>query len=293
MPKLSVIVCTFNRLNYLKILLNSLANNERSEDFDVWVIDNSNNHETQAFFESNFPISIGLNYRRVESRGASFARNAGIEFSSSEYLLFIDDDCALQPNAIDQVIHFIQTNQPSVFTAPISGVLPFNKAHCIPMNEFVSELDQDGKPTYLASTILGMKRSLCVALGGFDVNFGPQSTRQGYGEDTILEIKLAGLGVEIKSIPELKVYHFSHGVDFKLWLVTRMNLTFDSLRLSKLGFRKARSPFSQFVTSLKQFIHSILILTFKLNTANRCQYVYRAIGDCGVMLGWIKFLVKG
>ncbi|GFO56860.1 glycosyl transferase family 2 [Geomonas sp. Red276] len=92
---ISVIICTYNRCDSLRITLCSLFALHLSDDIsaEIIVIDNNSKDDTRQVVEE-FAVGSPLPVRYfLESRqGLSFARNRGIEEARGEVLAFIDDD---------------------------------------------------------------------------------------------------------------------------------------------------------------------------------------------------------
>ena len=109
MPKLSVIVCTYNRDKYIKKTLRYL--NEQSIDpraYEVLIIDNNSTDNT-AVLCKDF-ITAGnhdhFHYYLEENQGHTHARNRGIKESKGEYIAFLDDDAWVYSNYCENIIHY-------------------------------------------------------------------------------------------------------------------------------------------------------------------------------------------
>ena len=91
--KVTIAICTWNRSKQLQATLASMVSMLKPENvkWNIVVIDNGSDDDTAdvvRLFHPSLPISCV-----VESRGGlSFARNKAIEVSTSDYLVFTDDD---------------------------------------------------------------------------------------------------------------------------------------------------------------------------------------------------------
>jgi glycosyltransferase involved in cell wall biosynthesis len=94
-PKVSVVIPTLNRYEYLKDVLTDLEKQDY-RNFEVIVVDQSTPfHED---FYSHFKLDLTL-VRQTE-RALWLARNHAIEISKGEFLLLFDDDSRVAPNWI-------------------------------------------------------------------------------------------------------------------------------------------------------------------------------------------------
>ena len=96
-PKVSVIIPTLNRYEYLKDVLKDLENQDY-KNFDVIVIDQSD--PFQKKFYENFALDIKLHQQK--EKALWLARNHAVELSDSDYLLLFDDDSRVKSNWISQ-----------------------------------------------------------------------------------------------------------------------------------------------------------------------------------------------
>lgn len=100
--KTSVIICFYEKSDYLKCCLDTLKN--CTDDFDEVVIsdDGSNKivvNEVKKYVEDYpFPIVYAWHQRKGARRAA--CRNNGIRHASGDYLIFLDADFAVLPDAI-------------------------------------------------------------------------------------------------------------------------------------------------------------------------------------------------
>ncbi len=85
--KLSVIIVTFNRANFLNALLKSIQK-QSFDDFEIIIVDNdSKDNTTKNTLKFNL-IYIKLN----KNYGLSFGRNVGLKYARGDIVCFLDDD---------------------------------------------------------------------------------------------------------------------------------------------------------------------------------------------------------
>lgn len=87
--KFSLIIGTLNRKDTLSYCINSLLV-QQYKDFEIIVIDQSNNDQTKKLVES-YNNNL-LNYHKVEFKGLSKARNEALKYVTGDYFCLIDDD---------------------------------------------------------------------------------------------------------------------------------------------------------------------------------------------------------
>ncbi|MDD5119816.1 MAG: glycosyltransferase family 2 protein [Candidatus Omnitrophica bacterium] len=101
MPKISVIILTYNSRGCIKPCLDSLFG-QRHEDVEVIVVDNGSNDSTLDLIRGNYPgLRIIANKGNL---GASRGRNQGIEAASGEWILTLDCDVILEDGFIKEAM---------------------------------------------------------------------------------------------------------------------------------------------------------------------------------------------
>jgi len=99
MPRFSLIVPTIHRTSELERLLESLQ--EQAGDFEVIVVDQNPDDRVVRIIER---FSDALTLIRVpSSKGASRARNAGLDAARGEIVAFPDDDAWYPPGLLPQI----------------------------------------------------------------------------------------------------------------------------------------------------------------------------------------------
>lgn len=91
----SVIICTYNRADWLFRTLRSLQIQETGPgiSWEVIVVDNNSSDRTpEVVARASQDASVPVKYITEERQGKSFALNTGIEVSKGEILAFTDDD---------------------------------------------------------------------------------------------------------------------------------------------------------------------------------------------------------
>jgi len=95
MLKISLIVPTYNRAQYLNKSLESFVNQDLDKSsYEIIVVDNNSNDSTREVYNSfskKYPEN-NLSYFFEKRQGLHYARNSGIRISKSKIVVFGDDD---------------------------------------------------------------------------------------------------------------------------------------------------------------------------------------------------------
>lgn len=95
---ISVIICTFNRGEYLRKVLNDLTGQDSVShlSFEVIVVDNNSMDNTKQVCEEFVAINPEIfRYIHEERQGKTFALNTGIRASKGNIIAFTDDDVVI------------------------------------------------------------------------------------------------------------------------------------------------------------------------------------------------------
>jgi glycosyltransferase involved in cell wall biosynthesis len=170
MPKVSVIIPTHNRADFLKAAINSVLS-QTYQDFEIIVVDDASTYATREVVTSFGDPRI--HYVRNEvNRGDGGSRNAGILNSSAEYVAFLDDDDEWLPEKLQLQTELLIDSSPSLggvytgliniekSTGKILGLhIPEHRGHLFP-KMFVD--------SPLVTSCLVLKRQCFETVGLFD-----------------------------------------------------------------------------------------------------------------------------
>src|SRR4030042_726134 len=89
---LSVIICTYNRADFLKQVLKSLRTQTLPKsEFEIVLIDDGSSDNTKEIVEP-FRSCLPMKYFYQRNAGLASAKNHGIFAAQGRVLLFLDDD---------------------------------------------------------------------------------------------------------------------------------------------------------------------------------------------------------
>jgi len=104
--KVSVIIPTHNRAAFLREALKSVWG-QTYQDFELIVVDDGSEDDTPQVVAG---CDDRLRYLRLEHRGVSAARNAGLAAASAPYLAFLDSDDIWAPEMLATGIDYMETH---------------------------------------------------------------------------------------------------------------------------------------------------------------------------------------
>ena len=107
MPKVSVIIPTYNSANYLPEAIESVLA-QTYKDFEIIVIDDGSTDNTKDVVA---PYLDRIIFSEVPNAGPAEARNRAIRESSSEYVAFLDADDIWYPDKLERQLAVFSENQ--------------------------------------------------------------------------------------------------------------------------------------------------------------------------------------
>jgi len=107
MVKISVVIPTYNSLEYLPDALNSVVN-QTYVDWELIIVNDGSSDKTDEWVSQQSDPRIILICQ--ENKGKSAARNVGIERAASEYIAFLDADDYWETTKLEKQIKYIENN---------------------------------------------------------------------------------------------------------------------------------------------------------------------------------------
>lgn len=227
MPKISVIVCTYNRSEFLPGCLQSLVEQALESDFFEVIIVNNNSTDNTIEIASHFTSKYN-NIRMIEelNQGLSHARNRGWQEAKGEYVAYIDDDALASSDWLYHIKSFID-RQPTVlaFGGPYTSYSLVSAPDWFPADYGSHSLGEEERPIvvgseWISGTNMIFKKKLFYDIGGFNENLGMTGSNISYGEEINFFIKLNNRKIIIYYVPTIVVKHLIAEYKMKLsWLL--------------------------------------------------------------------------
>ena len=98
--EITAIIPTYNKSSYLDIVLFSIK--EYIPELNILIIDDGSFDDTKRTVE-NYKSYLNLDYLYKKNGGLSSARNIGVQYADSKYILFLDDDRFFLENALKDI----------------------------------------------------------------------------------------------------------------------------------------------------------------------------------------------
>jgi len=111
-PKLTINLLIWNGAHYLPLLLKSLQN-QTFQDWELLVLDNASDDESAATIKEYYPPAKVI--QQKTNLGFAKGHNLLINWSKSDYILFLNQDILLTPNYLEETVNFLENN-PKVAT---------------------------------------------------------------------------------------------------------------------------------------------------------------------------------
>ena len=210
-PYFSIIVPVYNRIDEVSDLLESLTH-QSNNDFEIVLVEDGSTEPCKAVADQ-YADRLNLQYYHKSNEGRSIARNYGIVRANGDYFVFVDSDCVLPPDYIEQLHFSLRNDYSDCFGGPDAAHESFTdiqKAINYSMTSFLTTGGIRGGKVQLEKFVprtfnMGFSRKVYEKVGGF---------REMFSEDIDMStrIRLAGFG--IKLFRNVSVYH-KRRVDFK------------------------------------------------------------------------------
>jgi GT2 family glycosyltransferase len=241
----SVIVPSFNSQHVISRCLRSLEQ-QTCQNYEIIVVDSSRDNTSQIVLDC-FP-QIAL-YSLPQRKYPGEARNIGAAQAAGEILAFIDSDCIVDQNWIENIMKAHKAPSPLIGGVIDNG----NPSSYVGWGHYFSEFSQwmprtaPGPVKEIPGGCLSIKRWAFEKYGPF-----PEGT---YSEDTALNLRLRKSGEKPLLVPNIKVHHTNQTDIFKLLKKQAMHgRCFAAVRMAESDFSVLRrtlyailSPFLPFL----------------------------------------------
>lgn len=114
--QVSFVILTWNSARYIEKCLASLKDGAEDMSYEVIVIDNGSADNTAELINSACPEAIVI--RNFKNEGTTTARNQGIARARGDFVVVLDSDTYLMPEAVSRVVSYMQSEERIAICAP-------------------------------------------------------------------------------------------------------------------------------------------------------------------------------
>jgi GT2 family glycosyltransferase len=108
-PTLSIVIVTTDGYQVTVDCLHSIYQNPPQDPFEIILVDNQSSPPIQPSISKIFPDVINLTPPTRQGFAKNY--NLGMRHAQGNFLLILNDDTLVQPQALDNLLHFIQSNE--------------------------------------------------------------------------------------------------------------------------------------------------------------------------------------
>ncbi len=280
-PELTVIICTYNRAYLLPETLPTIFQQNISNDrYKVLIVNNNSTDNTAQLLDGYIKRYDNLSVFNEPEQGLGYAKNAGMNASTTEWIVFLDDDAKVPNDFVKKALTNININKFICF----GGVyLPWykygkpkwfhdkyasNKGNLFEFNTL--------KKNFISGGIMAIKKSVLYKFGGFPTNLGMSGNKVAYGEETLLQIRMRNSGLEIGYDPNWVIFHLVNRYKLSPWWFI------------KTGFASGRGAWIAYEEhiSLKKII-IYLFRSIKLFFVNTFKYTPKLMNKSYKWQNWL------
>ncbi|MFH1081413.1 MAG: glycosyltransferase [Pseudomonadota bacterium] len=242
MPMISVIVCTYNRAQTLRRMLEGFFSQQDLDRLkhELIVVDNNSTDDTPQVAKK-FSNKPGFFYVLESRQGLSFARNRGIAEAAGDFVSFLDDDVIVDSRWLASLQKCLdETHADAVggkvdlnFQAPPPAWLgPLFRMHLAELDLDPTRLVGLDRYGYSGCNVTFRKQAL-QDIGGFDVTLGRIGTQLRCYEETVVLYRIQSAGGKLVYDAAVRVEHLV-GPERMIWPYFKRLVVSQGISLSML-----------------------------------------------------------
>lgn len=214
---ISIVVCTYDRLDSLKRTIASFAEMRVPANltWQVVIVDNNSPHDVKSVVQQfGIARNIDIKYVHEPNQGKCNALNSGINAADGDIIAFTDDDNVVDAGWVDTIWKEFNNRKIAcvggkilpIWETPPPQWLSKQIHNCIVLLDLSPETIQLHEPMVYGCN-MAIRKSVILESGMFNTNKGPIPGKTWGGEETELLKSILNRGDEIYYCPDMLVYH--------------------------------------------------------------------------------------
>jgi glycosyltransferase involved in cell wall biosynthesis len=294
---LSVVICTYNREEFIIKSVEALVDQTASKDqYEVIVVNNNSSDSTEQLCLDfkNTNNKINFVYYVEKKQGLSAARNAGIKLARGEYISFVDDDGLAEKDYVENIIKAFQKYPDYISLG--GKVLPVFPNNIEPewmskhIEGIVSKVDLGNffipfTKKYPVGCNMAFRSNFFEQYGGFNTDLTAR------GDDKYIFLKLKTNNEKVLYAPNVVVHHFMEPFRFSREYLLKQSFQIGESERLRL-YPSTSALLKKFVEYLFKFSASVALYLYYLlfSKPKKGKYIILIMWNTlkGFMKSWIN-----
>ncbi|HOY21771.1 MAG TPA: glycosyltransferase family A protein [Cellvibrio sp.] len=288
-PIISIVLCTYNNADSLRITLNQLISQREADGkIEIIVVNNNASDHTADVCNAIAPSSkFPFHYMFEARQGLSHARNTGVENATGQYVLFTDDDAELPNDWAAQYLKTIESKKADCLYSSIAVIwdqprpwwyLDAYKACFVELNYGLDILEITDIHHEFFGKNFCVKKDLIIQQGGFDPALGRNGSKLIAGEETLLYRSLIHNNARVIYFPSAPVGHRLKPKEYTPEHITKLFIdgAYSSLHIAKVSKNKkiGGRPLGLLLASTKTLINAVIAYFFSFASAKNIRFYH-------------------
>lgn len=216
--ELSIIVCTRNRAELLRLCLESLVHQQGAspQTYEILVVDNGSTDHTREVVDAVQRTFPRVRYLYEDRLGLSIARNAGVSRSVGDLLCFLDDDAVACSSLVSELIRSFEDPEVASVAGKIVALWPDGDppewfspryANVVGETSFGDAAGWMKRDEFPFGGNMSFRREVFRRLGGFAENLGKRGGNNVWGEEIDFCRRIQEKGLKFLYNPQSCVRH--------------------------------------------------------------------------------------